>query len=412
MLPNSAVQLVGFGVGQDSLVGNHVTLSAYGAGTPLYLDPTTSIVANGTLYDLLSRRQLTAIRLSERNDAENSSGGFGSLLSNMITKGQLDYRTVLYAFSATPSTYAVPGASFIQKLIAAGRGGRPEYWFITSDTSSLWLLSSSGLAPANYGDTADIVAVDNPVQQGVYMLTATSGDLWYLNDQQWTKLTTGIRSISTGPNGQSVYYIDSNSAAWLIDQAGTRAVNYGNTKSIVGSGDSTYMLTYSGGQLYSTTSGTWTLIANSYSALAASRPPAYRPICDGKNCTFSLEMSGQVLSVAGGSMQMRDINATWSPLFSNVTDFKVGLRGATVNALIGGALWKYNVPIPGIAAKRFYPVAGTDPKSNPYQPGAATWAPALTTSLKSLGWSAGSGNFYLNGTDTFGVAHSIYSTMF
>lgn len=411
MFPSSTVKIVGIGVGQDSYIGNHVTLSAFGAGVPLFLDPTTSIIANGSLFDLLRKQPLTSVRFSERNDHINSINGFGASLTSMISGGLLDYRSLVYAFNGSYSVYTNP--DFIERFVAVVRAGQTEFWFINTYNSSLWLLNSSGIVPANSGDTADIVAVANGVQQGLYMLTRAAGDLWYLNATAWTKLTSGVKSISGGLNGQSLYYINASDAAWIIDASSTRAVNSGNTKSIVTVGEMVYMLTNVGGQLYESSTGTWSFVGSPYAAIAATRPPYLRPTCSGASCSLLLDNRGQAMRITGGVLQVRDVNGNWVGAgLSGVVDYRLGLRGVSVNILSGGSVWRYNVPMPGIAANRFYSINAADPKTNPYRPADSSWNPALSGGVNSIGYYPGFGNLYLLGIDVYGAWHSIFASIF
>ncbi len=411
LYPNSTVKIVGIGVGQDSVIGNHVTLSAFGAGVPLFLDPTTSIVANGSLFDLLNQKtSLTPVRFSERDDAINNTTGFGASLSNMITGGQLDYRALLYAFNGSSTVYTSP--EFIDRLTAAVRPGQVEYWFINTYSSNLWLLNSAGIVAANGGDTADIVAVSNSAQQGLYMLTGSAGDLWFLSSSAWTKLTTGVKAISAGLNGQSLYYIDASNAVWIIDATSTRAVNAGNTKSIISTGDAMYMLTNVGTQLYQSTTGAWALVGSSYTAVAATRQPYMRPSCTGTSCTLTLDGIGQAMRITSDALQIRNASGAWVGAgLSGVVDYRLGLRGVSVNVLSGGAVWRYNVPMPGIPASRFYSINAADPKTNPYLPANSSWNAPLSGSLSSIGYYPAYGRLYLLGIDGYGTWHSMYSSV-
>lgn len=172
MYPQVTIQLTPFGVGRDSSIDNHAMITAITtlSGLPLFLDPTTSIVAVGSLHDLMINKPLTAVaRVSERDDAQRTAGGFGGQLKSMLILGTLDYRSLTYNYIAQPSKFSYDSHDYVRTTIAANVGGHAEFWYIKDQDASTWIIRPTpfGVVQVNFGATTSVVPVAHATCQPV-----------------------------------------------------------------------------------------------------------------------------------------------------------------------------------------------------------------------------------------------------
>jgi hypothetical protein len=369
--PSSAFQIQILGIGRDSPVDNHVTMATTGTGVPLFIDPTTSIVAAGGALGLLDRKPMPFVQFPVRDDAINIRDGFRSQLQAMVRTGTLDYRSLMYAFPASAAKYRYRREDLINVVTWENIQNRQGFFFLTVPGDSrhgmVWQVATSGLAPVSAAGIASIVAVDGGVfalglNGTLWEYTATGAPLIHANVAQIAPGPSDNTQSTPGPNDKAIYVLFTSGALSLFDINRWHTINGRGTQAVIGTGDSTFML--KGGALYQTRqTQQWTLIGSGYDGISGGYPArldlASNPVCT-KASPCNGEYYAHTTAPYGREIIARFSSGAQQILAKNVSTWGISpLRGISVNMLVGTQIYRWDsVAVPNAAFNSNKPTAG------------------------------------------------------
>ncbi len=368
--PSPSFQIQILGVGRDSPVDNHVTMATTGTGVPLFIDPTTSVVAAGGALGLLGRKSMNYIQFPVRDDAINIPGGFRSQLQTMAHTGTFDYRSLMYAFPASAVKYRYRRADFINVVTWENIPNRQGFFFLTAPGDSkhgvVWQAAARGLAQVSNAGIAAIAAIDGGVfalaQNGVlWEYTANGAPVIHANVAQIAPGPSDQSQSAPGPNDKAIYVLFTSGALSLYDTNRWRAINNRGTQTVVGTGDATFML--KGGTLYQTRHGQqWTMVGSGYDGISLGYPSRLdlgsNPVCT-KASPCNGEYYAHTTATYGREIIARFSSGAQQILAKNVSTWGVSpLRGISVNMLVGTRIYRWDsVAVPNAAFNSNKPTA-------------------------------------------------------
>ena len=366
-------------------------MATTGTGVPLFIDPTTSVVAAGGALGLLGRKSMTYVQFPVRDDALNIRGGFRSQLQTMAHTGNFDYRSLMYAFPATAVKYRYRREDFINVVTWENIPNRQGFFFLTVPGDSkhgvVWQVAVGGLAPVSSAGMASIAAVDG----GVFVL-GLNGTLWEYTAGGATVIHTNVAHIAPGPsdssqsapgpNDKAIYVLFTSGALSLYDVNRWHAVNNGGTRAVIGTGDSTFML--KGGALYQTRQAQhWTLVGSGYDGIGVGYPSRLdlgpNPACT-KTTPCNGEYYAHTIASSGREIIARFSSGVQQIIAKNVSMWGISpLRGISVNMLVGSQIYRWDssaVPNaaftnnkPTVSRYRNITAAGWTEVGQPWRPG-------------------------------------------
>ena len=426
--PSAKFQLQILGIGRDSSIDNHVTMATTGTGVSLYLDPTTSVVAVGGSFDLLERKSMTLVQFPVRDDTMNSTGAFRSKVQAMVLTGNLDYRSLMYAFAGTATKYGYKRDDFINVVTWENIPNRQGFFFLTvpgdSRHGAVWQITSGGLARVSTAGVRSIVAVN----EGVFAL-GLSGTLWKYTATGAPVIQTHVAQIAPGPNdsnssapgpnNKAILVLSTSGALSMYDIGGWHPVNNGGTKAVVGTGDSTFMLNR--GSLYrELSSGPWVLVGRGYDGISAGYPSRL-DLGSNAVCTKASPCNGEyyahTTAAYGLKMITRLSSGAQKVIAQNVSMWGISpLRGVSLNMLVGTQIYRWDSPAvpsrifannkPAVSRYRNITAAGWKEVGQP-------WVPKMPTrgiNISSI--SLVGQNLWLRAISSDGTAYQITSGTF
>jgi hypothetical protein len=389
--PSSAFQIQILGIGRDSAVDNHVTMATTGTGVPLFIDPTTSVVAAGGALGLFDRKPMTLVQFPVRDDAINIPGGFRSELQTMAHTGTFDYRSLMYAFSGTAAKYRYKREDFINVVTWENITNREGFFFLTvpgdSQHGAVWQMAAGGLAQVSVAGIASIVAVDGGVfalglNGNLWEYTASGAPLIHKNVAQIAPGPSDSSQSAPGPNDRAIYVMFTSGALSLFDINRWHAINSRATQAVIGTGDATFMLR--GGALYQTRQAQqWTLVGGGYDGISAGYPSRLdlgsNPVCT-KASPCNGEYYAHTTAAYGKQIIARLSSGAQQVLARSVSMWGISpLRGISVNMLVGTQIYRwdssavpnaaFNSNKPTASRYRNITAAGWTEIGQPWQPG-------------------------------------------
>jgi hypothetical protein len=352
--PSPIFQIQIIGIGRDSSIDNHVTMATTGTGVSLYLDPTTSIVAAGGFFGLLDRESMPYVQFPVRDDAINAAGAFRSQVQAMVKTGNLDYRSLMYAFPGTAAKSHYGRQDFINQVTWENISNRRGFFFLTLPGDSahgvVWQITAGGLAQVSGAGMVSIVAVDG----GVFGL-GLRGTLWEYTAAGAPAIQSHVAQIAPGPsdssqaapgpNNKAIYVRFTSGALSLFDINGWHAVSHGGTQAVIGTGDSTFML--NAGSLYQAMpERPWVLVGRGYDGISAGYPPRLdlgsNPVCT-KVSPCNGEYYAHTTAANGLKIITHLSSGAQRVIASSVSSWGTSpLRGISVNMLKGSHIYRWD----------------------------------------------------------------------
>lgn len=426
--PSSTFQMQIIGIGRDSPIDNHVTMATTGTGVPLYLDPTTSVVAAGGSFGLLERESMTYVQFPVRDDAINSTGAFRSQVQTMVQTGNFDYRSLLYAFPGTAIKYGSRREDFINLVTWENIPNRLGFFFLTVPGDSghgvVWQITSGGLAQVSRAGMASIVAVDGSV-----FGLGLSGTLWEYTAAGAPVIHTSVAQIAPGPsdnnqsapgpNNKAIYVLFTSGALSVYDINRWHPVNYGGTQAVIGTGDSTFMLNT--GSLYQAMPARrWVLVGRGYDGISVGYPPRLdlgsNPLCT-KVSPCNGEYYAHTTAEYGMKILAHLSSGVQQVIAQNVSVWGTSpLRGISVDMLEGTQIYRWDslaVPNRVFTNKRPTGSRYRDITAAGWKEIGQPWQPALPTGgIKVSSMSLINQNLWLHAIAFDGTVYQITSGTF
>jgi hypothetical protein len=272
----------------------------------------------------------------------------------MVRTGNLDYRSLMYAFAGTATKYRYKREDFITLVTWENIPNRPGFFFLTVPGDSVhgvvWQITSGGVARVSSTGMASIVAVDG----GVFAL-GLGGTLWEYTAHGAPVIRTNVAQIAPGPsdntqsapgpNNKAIYVRLASGALAQYDINGWHPVNNGGTQAVIGTGDATFMLT--GGSLYQIRPAQqWSLVGRGYDGIRAGYPSRL-DLGSNRICTKASPCNGEyyahTTAAAGSKIVTHLSSGVQRVIAGNVSNWGVSpLRGISVNMLIGTQIYRWD----------------------------------------------------------------------